>query len=86
MNGIASVVATAVEQQRDTVQEIVRSAQAVVTSSGAASANMEAVTGGTSQTGQAVENAVARVGELTHESELLGRQVDQFLGTIRRAG
>lgn len=83
---ITAAIASAVDQQRTATQEIAHNVQDVSLSSGVANSNMASVSDTAKETGQAARNVVGGVSELEQQSNRLGLQIDQFLGSIRRAG
>ncbi len=82
---IAAAIVAAVEQQRAATQEIGCDVKDMAHSSGVANGRMAAATNSAEQTGKAARQVETGTDALTHESDRLSAQVDQFLAKVRRA-
>ena len=82
---IAGTIVASVGQQSSATLEITQRVQEVARSSDVASSSIAAVTGSAAQTGTAAQAVVGEMDELTHQSDRLSTQVEQFLERIRRA-
>ncbi|MGI6247096.1 MAG: methyl-accepting chemotaxis protein [Pseudochelatococcus sp.] len=85
MNAISASIAVAVEEQAAATSEIARNIQEA--SVGAAQVS-EAVTGVMTTAGEAhaaAEQVLAAASELSHQAEVLRKEVDGFLATVRAA-
>ncbi len=81
---IANTIATAVEEQGATTQEIARSVQAAATGTRDVTGNISGVTSTAGETGQAAADVLTAAEGLSRQSDMLRRQVDDFLSSIRR--
>jgi methyl-accepting chemotaxis protein len=85
MNEIASAIATAVEQQAATTQEIARSVQLASRGTADVSQNIATVTRAASETSSAATQVLESSGNLAHQSDVLGTEVEGFLKSVRSA-
>jgi len=85
MNEIASTIAAAVEEQGAATQEIARNVEQAAQGTTEVSENISLVTQGAGETGQNANQILDSSGELTRQSEMLSKEVQKFLGTIRGA-
>ena len=85
INGIATTVASAVEQQAATTSEIARNTQQASDSTHAVARNIEQVRSGVDATGIAAKDALAAASELNRQAETLTTEVNRFLERVRAA-
>jgi methyl-accepting chemotaxis protein len=85
MNEISVTVASAVDQQSVTTTEISRNTQQAAMGTYEVAANIAQVREGVDATGQAAEHSRAAAVDLARQAELLRREVDQFLASVRAA-
>ncbi len=83
MNGVASAIAAAVEQQGAATQEIARNIQQAAVGTDQVTANIGSVTQATDETGHAAREVLTASSELAKQSEKLSGQVADFLVVIR---
>jgi methyl-accepting chemotaxis protein len=79
----ATSIAAAVEQQAASTQEISRNAQEAATGTQDVSNNITSVQAATEQTGAAANEVLSAASELSQQSEVLDRQIGNFLAEIR---
>ncbi|HWA45806.1 MAG TPA: methyl-accepting chemotaxis protein [Hypericibacter adhaerens] len=82
---IATVIASAVEEQGAATQEIARNVQQAAAGTSEVSSNIGGVTQAASQTGAASAQVLSTAGELAKQAEVLRGEVDGFLNKIRAA-
>ena len=82
---IATMIASAVEEQGVATQEIARNVQQAAAGTSEVSSNITGVTQAASQTGAASAQVLSTSGDLAKQSEVLRSEVDKFLGNIRAA-
>ncbi|QEX14957.1 methyl-accepting chemotaxis protein [Hypericibacter terrae] len=82
---IATVIASAVEEQGAATQEIARNVQQAAAGTTEVTSNITGVTQAASQTGAASAQVLSTAGELAKQAELLRAEVDGFLNNIRAA-
>jgi len=80
---IAAAIAAAVEEQGATTSEIARSVQLAASGTRDVSGNISGVTATAEKTGKAADDVLHASGDLSHQSEQLRNQVDQFLRSVR---
>ncbi len=85
MSGIASAIASAVEQQGAATQEISRNVQQAAHGTQQVSANVGNVQRGASETGSASAQVLAAAKSLAGESSRLKLEVGRFLSSVRAA-
>jgi methyl-accepting chemotaxis protein len=85
MNEISVTVASAVDEQSVTTTEISRNTQQAAVGTYEVAANITQVRQGVDATGQAAEHSRAAAADLARQAELLRREVDQFLSSVRAA-
>ena len=83
---IASSVAAAVEEQGAATQEIARNVQQASTGTQEVSANISRVTQSTNETGLASGQLLEAANDLAKQSDVLKKEVDNFLSTVRSSG
>ena len=83
--GIASTIASAVEQQSSATQEIARSVQNVAQGTQEAASNVMHVNRGATETGTASEEVLNSARTLSSESTRLREELDRFMANIRAA-
>jgi len=83
MDEIAATISAAVEEQGATTQEIARSVQLAAEGTRDVTGNISGVTATASETGQAAGQVLGAAEGLTRQSNLLRKQVDSFLTTVR---
>ena len=82
---IASAIASAVEEQSVTTQEIARNVQQVSSGTMQVSSGIAVVSKAASETGSAATQVLSAAGELSKQSETLRAEVDKFLGQLKAA-
>ena len=85
INGVATSIAAAVEQQGAATQEIVRNVGQAALGTAEVTSNIVSVAGATEETGQAARQVLTEAARLSEQSEHLTAEVDRFLETIRAA-
>jgi methyl-accepting chemotaxis protein len=85
ISGIASTIASAVEQQSTATQEIARSVQNVAQGTQEAASNVMQVNRGAAETGSASEEVLNSARTLSSESTRLREELDRFMANIRAA-
>jgi methyl-accepting chemotaxis protein len=85
INGIATTIATAVEEQGAATREIARNVQAAAQGTTEVSSNITGVTRSAGETGAAASQVLSSATGLSRQSEQLRVEVDKFLATIRAA-
>jgi methyl-accepting chemotaxis protein len=85
ISGIASTIATAVEQQSSATQEIAKSVQNVAQGTQEAAASVMQVNRGATETGTASEEVLNSARTLSSESTRLREELDRFMANIRAA-
>ncbi|MFH6785680.1 MULTISPECIES: methyl-accepting chemotaxis protein [Methylobacterium] len=78
-------IASAVAQQGDATQEIVRNVADAASGTQAVTRTIEAVAGAAEETGAAATQVLAASSELSRQSEQLSAEVARFLATVRAA-
>jgi methyl-accepting chemotaxis protein len=84
INRIATTIASAVEEQGAATQEIARNVQQAAAGTTEVTTNIVHVTQAAGETGAAAGELLSASGELSTQSELLRKQVDQFIAGVRR--
>ena len=82
---ISTAIATAVEEQGAATQEIARNVQQAAAGTQEVSTNITGVTQAAGETGQAAGQVLSAAEELGRQSNVLQKQVDQFIASIRAA-
>jgi methyl-accepting chemotaxis protein len=85
VNGIASAIAAAVEEQRAATQEIARNVQEAATGTSEVSTNVAGLEAAASSTGSAAAQVLSAAGELSQQSEILNQEVGRFLADVKAA-
>lgn len=85
INEIATVIASAVEEQGAATREIARNVQQAAAGTTEVSTNITDVTRAASETGSAAGQVLMAAGDLTRQADTLRHRVDSFLTTIRAA-
>ncbi|MGF3022939.1 methyl-accepting chemotaxis protein [Methylobacterium aquaticum] len=85
MDGVASAVASAVEEQGAATQEIIRAMDRASSGTGSLTATIGAVAQAAGETGSAADRVLASADALTHQAEHLGAEVARFLQGVRAA-
>jgi methyl-accepting chemotaxis protein len=85
INEIATAIAAAVEEQGAATREIARNVQQAATGTNEVSSNIAGVTQSSGEVGHSAGQLLSAAGELSSQSELLRREVDGFLDTVRTA-
>ncbi|WP_237154809.1 methyl-accepting chemotaxis protein [Oryzibacter oryziterrae] len=83
MDEIASLIAAAVEEQSATTQDIAQNVHSASTGTGAVSKNIAMVTRTATETSAAAEQVLGSSGELSKQSDLLRREMQTFLASVR---
>ena len=85
INGVATTIAAAVEEQGAATQEIVRNVGQAAHGTAEVTSNIVSVAGATEATGRAAGQVLAAVARLSEQSEHLTAEVDRFLATVQAA-
>ncbi|GAB6972105.1 methyl-accepting chemotaxis protein [Methylobacterium phyllosphaerae] len=85
IDGVATSIAAAVEQQGAATQEIVRNVAQASTGTTAVTGTIAGVAQASEETGAAASQVLASASELSRQSEHLGAEVARFLATVRAA-
>ena len=85
VDGIASAIATAMEQQRSATGEIASSVQNAATGTQEVSTHIADVTVGASETGSAAANVLKATKEMNGQAVVLRQAVDEFLEKVKVA-
>ncbi|HTW72740.1 MAG TPA: methyl-accepting chemotaxis protein [Acetobacteraceae bacterium] len=85
VNGTATAIAAAVEEQNVATQEIARNVQQAAQGTSEVTSNITGVTQAAQQTGAAASQVLSSAGALGENSSLLQRQVGDFLREVRAA-
>jgi methyl-accepting chemotaxis protein len=85
MNEIATMIASAVEQQGAATREIAGNVQQAAQGTGDIANNIGGVSRAANETGAAAVQVLSAAGELSKQSETLRHDVDAFLATVRAA-
>ena len=85
INGVASSIAAAVEEQGAATQEIVRNVAQASAGTSELTTNIAAVAQASEGTGAAASQVLSAASELSRQSEHLGTEVTRFLATVRAA-
>jgi methyl-accepting chemotaxis protein len=85
INGIATTIASAVEEQGAATQEIARNVQQAAAGTQEVSANIEGVKEAAAETGRSADQVLNAAGKLAQHSTTLSAEVDTFLKKIRTA-
>ncbi|MBR0794243.1 HAMP domain-containing protein [Bradyrhizobium jicamae] len=85
ISGIATTIASSVEQQSSATQEIARSVQNVAKGTQETAASVTQVNRGASETGAASEEVLNSARSLSVESSRLREELDRFMANIRAA-
>ncbi|MCP1549038.1 MULTISPECIES: methyl-accepting chemotaxis protein [Methylorubrum] len=85
INGVATGIAAAVEQQGAATQEIVRNVSQASTGTAEVTSNIAGVARASEETGAAAGQVLGAASELSRQSEQLSAEVSRFLATVRAA-
>jgi methyl-accepting chemotaxis protein len=85
ISDIATTVASAVEEQGASTQEIARNVQQAAQGTAEVTGNISEVTRGASETGSAASQVLVSAQSLSNESNHLKSEVTKFLDTVRAA-
>ncbi|MGC5777937.1 methyl-accepting chemotaxis protein [Methylobacterium sp. NFXW15] len=85
INGVASSIAAAVEQQGAATAEIVRNVTQAASGTSEVTSNIAGVAQASEETGAAAGQVLSAASELSRQSEHLGAEVTRFLATVRAA-
>ncbi|MFE1597707.1 methyl-accepting chemotaxis protein [Methylobacterium sp. ID0610] len=85
INGVATGIAAAVEEQGAATQEIVRNVTQAASGTSEVTVTITGVAGAAEETGAAAAQVLSAAGELSRQSELLTSEVGRFLATVRAA-
>ena len=85
VNEISTAIASAVEEQGAATQEISRNVQEASTGTAEVSSNISGVTQASQQTSAGSTQVLSAASELAKNGEMLKREVDTFLATVRAA-
>ncbi len=81
---ISSTIASAVEEQGAATQEIARNVDEAAAGTREVSDNISGVTSASQETGLGATHVLEAASDLSRQSELLSREVEQFVGRIRQ--
>lgn len=84
MSEISTAIASAVEEQGAATQEISRNVQQASRGTHEVSSNIQSVVGAARETGQGASQTLGAANNLSTAAESLSREVDRFIGTIRK--
>ncbi|UEM07664.1 methyl-accepting chemotaxis protein (plasmid) [Skermanella rosea] len=85
INGIATAIASAVEQQSAATRDIAGNVQQAAAGTAEVSVNIVGVTQAATETGSAATQVLDAAGGLARESVALRQEVERFLSTVRAA-
>ncbi len=85
LNGIASSISAAIEEQTAATAEIARNVQDAASGTDQVNETLGAVDQSADETNRAAGEVVEAVGELTQQTEGLRREVDEFLDDVKAA-
>jgi len=85
IDGVATTIAAAVEQQGAATQEIVRNVTQAATGTGEVTSNIAGVAGAAEETGTAAGQVLGAASALSRQSEHLSAEIARFLATVRAA-
>ncbi|GEP04637.1 methyl-accepting chemotaxis protein [Methylobacterium oxalidis] len=85
IDGVATAIAAAVEEQGAATQEIVRNVSQAATGTAEVTTNIAGVAGAAEETDAAASQVLASASELSRQSEHLSAEVRRFLATVRAA-
>jgi methyl-accepting chemotaxis protein len=85
INGMATSIAAAVEEQGAATQEIVRNVGQAAQGAGEVTSNITGVAAAADETGKAASQVLGAATELSRQSEHLSAEVARFLDTVRAA-
>jgi methyl-accepting chemotaxis protein len=85
INDISTTIASAVEEQGVSTQEIARNVQQAAQGTQEVNSNITGVTEAANQTGSAATQVLASSGELSRQAETLRKEVDEFLAEVKIA-
>lgn len=85
MNSVSVAINAAVEEQSAATQEIARNTSEAASGAQDVSVNISRVLEGAQHTGAASEQVVSAAQRLGQEADVLGKEVEQFLKTVRAA-
>ncbi|WP_041372443.1 methyl-accepting chemotaxis protein [Methylobacterium radiotolerans] len=85
IDGVATSIAAAVEQQGAATQEIVRNVAQASAGTNEVTGNIAGVAQASEETGAAASQVLSAASELSRQSEHLGAEVSRFLATVRAA-
>ena len=84
MNEIAAAIAAAVEEQGAATQEIARNVEQAASGTQDVSSNIVQVTQAANETGHSAGEVLTASGELAKQAEILGSEMDSFVGEMRK--
>jgi methyl-accepting chemotaxis protein len=85
INETATAIASAIEEQGAATREIVQAIAQASSGTGEVTANISGVASNVEETGTGAAQVLCASGELAEQSDLLRRQVQSFLDTVRAA-
>ena len=85
ISGVATAIASAVEQQGAATQEIVLNVAQAATGTGEVTGTIASVAGAAEETGAAASQMLASASALSQQADHLGAEVTHFLATVRAA-
>ncbi len=84
MSEISTTIASAVEEQGAATREISRNIQEASRGTSEVSSNIQGVVGAARETGEGAQETLSAANNLSSAAENLSREVERFIGTIRR--
>ena len=84
MSEISTTIASAVEEQGAATREISRNIQEASRGTSEVSSNIQGVVGAARETGEGAQETLGAANNLSSAAENLSREVERFIGTIRR--
>ncbi len=85
ISDLANAIAAAIEEQRTATQEISRNVAEASTGTEAVATKIRQVDSAADETGQAAKAVLTAAQDLSRQAELLGQELDRFVGEIRAA-
>jgi len=85
MSEISTTIASAVEEQSAATQEITRNISEASRGTQEVSSNIDGVSRAAHETGQGASETLSAASDLNRQSEILAREVDQFIAKVRQS-
>ncbi|MFC1672590.1 methyl-accepting chemotaxis protein [Pseudomonadota bacterium] len=84
MSEISSAIAAAVEEQGAATQEIARNVEQAASGTNEVTSNITQVTQAAQETGHSAHDVLSASGDLSKQAEVLGSEMDTFIGEMRK--